>query len=498
MKLITCMCYNPLVQAVLQYCPVMLEQIFSLASIFNRMRTSFYLIHFAASCAILYPFALLLILPYGEDRRRICPLWTFLLYAAPGVLSIVYPLLAFEGRDDLYLNLALLALILSFFLLIRDRFTGKCATLLIALFPLKAQTVLILGYEAVGDILSGAEPTYGLAMNQSSVLLSFLTEAMLFPLIAHFERCTLKPFLRIVPRRVMWLEILLLSIADLIFTFFAFFFVGTFISVLAEPKGLPAWGVIPGLILFVFALWALYEFSFRTALVHAQEAENRLQTALLRETSASLQREVEHSHEVNHDLRQLLRQLNTMRELSGFSDIKPYVEKIVSLTEHIDTVFCQNKCLNGLLQYYAGSVEEKGIEIQISAILKEVSIEDADLTLLSANALENAIRGAEEFQSQTGKKGEITAIFGIIKNRLLIQITNSCQSVKYSPRTEEKDRAAFLPAEAFLSMHEGGGLGLLRMEAIAEKYQGTAQFQFDQEKRLWTTRIALPVREKDS
>lgn len=455
------------------------------------MSISFYLEHLAGSCLVLFPLALLLFIPYEKERWRVRPLVVYLLFAALGVASAIYPLFA---SGSLYLALIMLALILAFYLLIRDSFTRKCATLFIAVFCLKAQSVLAIGYAATRDIVSGAEAEYDLIFNGGSILMFLLAAAALVPLIAVFERRILRPYLRTVSRRVMWLEILLLTIADLVFYLLAFFFVGFFIGIASETNGVPVWCVIPGIYLFVFALFAVYFVTFRTTLLRSREVEDRLQTELLRENSANLQRAMEHSHEINHDLRQLLRQLNTMSERSGFSDLEPYIEKIVSLTEHTDTVFCENQCLNALFQYYAGYANEKHIPLNISAICGEVSVKDTDLTLLLANALENAINGAGEYRSQTGKDPEVSAIVGIIKHRLLIQITNNCAAVKYNPEVSENDRHTLLPADAFLSTHENGGYGLKRIDMISDKYQGTARFQFDETKSLWTTRIAIPIR----
>lgn len=459
------------------------------------MSISFYLEHLAGSCLVLFPIALMLFFPYEKERWRIRPLVRYILIAALGVVSAVYPFWASVRASGLYLALAILALIIAFFCLIRDSFTRKCATLFVSVFCLKAQAVLAIGYAAVRDLVSGAEAEYALVFNGGSVLMVFLGAVVLVPLIAVFERRILKPYLRSVSRRVMWLEILLLAVIDLVIFLLAFFFVGLFIAIASEINKVPVWFVIPGLFLFILALFAVYFVIFRTTLLQTREVEDRLQTELLRENSVSLQRAMEHSHEIYHDLRQLLRQLNAMSERGGFSELEPYIEKIVSLTEHTDTVFCENKCLNALFQYYTGYANENHITIRISAICGEVSVEDTDLTLLLANALENAINGAVEYQRQTGKDPEVSAFVGIIKHRLLIQITNRCITVNYSLDVAENEKHTLLSADAFLSTHEHSGHGLKRIDSIADKYQGTARFQFNAAKSLWTTRIAIPVRQ---
>ena len=192
------------------------------------MSISFYLEHLAGSCLVLFPLALLLFFPYEKERRRVRPLARYLLFAALGVVSAVYPFFASGRNSGLYLALAMLALIIAFYLLMRDSFTRKCATLFVAVFCLKAQAVLAIGYEAARDLVSGAEPEYGLVFDGGSGLMFYLVAAVLVPLIAVFERRILKPYLRTVSRRIMWLEILLLAIVDLMFCLLAFFFVGFF------------------------------------------------------------------------------------------------------------------------------------------------------------------------------------------------------------------------------------------------------------------------------
>ncbi len=458
------------------------------------MNMSFYLEHLAGSVLLLFPLALLLFFPYGKEHRRVRPLARYLLLAGLVAASVVSPFFTAARDFELFLSLAMLALIAAFYILIRDSFTRKSVTLFVSVFCLKAQTVLALSYQAVRELASGAEPKYGLIADGDTVLMLLLAAAVLVPLVAFFERRILTPYLRAVSRRIMWLEILLLAIVDFTFLLLAFFFVGMFIGIIAETKTIPAWCVVPGLFLFFFALYAMYFVTFRTTLLRAFEVENRLQTELLRENSESLQRDMKHYREINHDLRQLLRQLDAVSGRSGFRELEPYINRIVNLTEHMDTVFCENKCLNALFQYYAGHANERNVAINISAICGDVPVEDTDLTLLTANALENAINGAAEYRSQTGEEPEIHAIVGIIKHRLLFQITNSCAGVKYSPDVTEGAKHTLLPACAFLSTHESGGYGLTRIEMIAEKYQGTARFQFDAMKSLWTTRIAIPLR----
>ena len=141
-----------------------------------------------------------------------------------------------------------------------------------------------------------------------------------------------------------------------------FFCIGLEIAVTARP-----WVALLSTAFFLAVWAALFYTLTRNALVRALEADNRLQMELIRENSKHLQNEMYRSRVIYHDLRQLLRQLYALSEQANTAELKPYVEKIIELTEHSETVFRENKCLNALLQYYSGCARENDIPITVSA-----------------------------------------------------------------------------------------------------------------------------------
>ena len=458
------------------------------------MTVSRYLGSFADLCLRFFPLAFLLLYPYEKERIRSFPLSAGIVYAVLGLAAAAGPVLFTGIYTGVYRRTVTAALILAFYFLVRDGLTRKSMVLFIAVFCLKMQTALSLGYGAVWTYL----PDRTVSLDQmlfpgETLLIHFLTAAFLVPAAALFERRVLKSYLRIVPRYIMWLEILLLAVADGLFYMLALFCDGVVLAYLDSIGSGPAWVVLPPLFLFVLTLCALYYAVFRMTLIRQAEFETR-QMELLRENSVSLQRKMRRSHEIYHDLRQLLRQMNTLYEQGGGADLRPYVEKIVDLTAYVDTVFCENQCLNALFQYYTGYAADRNIPMNISAVCGDVSIQDTDLTLLVANALENAVTGAEEYREQRGLEPDVTVTAGVIQHRLLIQIVNPCADVKYSPRVKEREKNDMLPADAFESTHAEGKFGLKQMETIAGQYQGTAQFQYNEKDSLWITRIAVPVR----
>jgi hypothetical protein len=143
--------------------------------------------------------------------------------------------------------------------------------------------------------------------------------------------------------------------------------------------------------------------------------------------------------------------------------------------------------------------ETQGIDFSVHAACGSLPITDTDLTILLANALDNAIRAAEESkEAGSHLQPEIRFTAGTIKDQFAFQIENTCLSVAWSdsfPREKCVDRDSFLPAAAFKSTH-GGGYGLKRMEMICRKYSGYAWFSYDQAEKCFTTRLMLPLMEK--
>lgn len=114
----------------------------------------------------------------------------------------------------------------------------------------------------------------------------------------------------------------------------------------------------------------------------------------------------------------------------------------------------------------------------------ELGISPVDLTVILANALENAVRAAGE-----AEKGRLDVKIGVIGGSLAIEVENSCSGVRFAGGKQRE--GAFLPASAFVSERKDGGLGLGSIAATAEKYGGEAMFCYDGEKAVFTARVRL-------
>lgn len=455
------------------------------------MSISLYLLNFAGFCLRFFPHVLLLCLLCDPSSLRLNARTVSIALAGICVSgAVIYP---FFSQSDAW-GLFYAAFFFGWFLLLRDSVTKKIFVLFLAGAVFSGQIALLLSADLAKTLTESPDVEAALAESvalnsPANVALLVLADILLIPAAAVFAKRLLKPYLRMAKAGNMWLEMSLLFVAGLVLFLVSFFCIGLEIAVTARP-----WVALLSTAFFLAAWAALFYTLTRNALVRALEADNRLQMELIRENSKHLQNEMYRSRVIYHDLRQLLRQLYTLNEQANAAELRPYVEKIIELTEHSETVFCENKCLNALLQYYSGCARENDIPITVSAVCGEVPVDDADMTILLANALENAITGAQEYRTRTRLEPDIDVVIGIVQNNFAVQITNSCAAAQYAPHVADKAKGTFLPSASYLSMHRDGGQGLKRIDYIVEKYGGHASFRFDEAASLWTARLSLVIR----
>ena len=203
---------------------------------------------------------------------------------------------------------------------------------------------------------------------------------------------------------------------------------------------------------------------------------------------------IEQQKRAMHDTRQLLRNVGTLAKEGKQEELLKYIDEAMDYTTVSDKRFCPNACVNGLLNYYAGLAEARNIDFSARAVCDRLPFSNADMTILLGNALDNAVRAASEFGGAVpDSKPEVHFNADIINDQFAIQIENYCLSVSFAAGFQKGNCSGdgWFP---FKSTH-GGGYGLKRMEMITGKYGGNAWFSFDAKKRIFVTRLMLPVSE---
>jgi len=251
------------------------------------------------------------------------------------------------------------------------------------------------------------------------------------------------------------------------------------------------------LFLSILLIFTFY-FTINLSVFKARSAEQAVEIALMRQNYTHIEENIERQKRALHDTRQLLRSISALAKDGTKEELLKYIDEAMDYTTVSDTRFCENPCVNGLLDYYAGFAEAQGVSLSVRAVCDRLPFSDADLTILLGNALDNAVRAASEFsKARPDSRPEIRFIADTINDQFAIQIENPCLAVSYATPFREGNHVGgedWLPADAFKSMY-GSGYGLRRMEMITGKYGGHAWFSYDAKDRVFVTRLMLSVSE---
>ena len=449
------------------------------------MSTGLFFRSFCGFALQLVPCAVLLLLPFRNECFPAGKRKTLVLLTAVSIaLSLVYPLnirinmrMEKNGNldDNLYMLLSIVIVTVLFFLLTREKTVRRLFVLFV-----------VINYAAIQFFLSNMLmdylplPKQEMVYNDATIAAYLIVTAVLLPPVAIFLYRTVKDYLRLLnPDGV---------IPEFLFT--AVIFV---IYLLASAYYIPY-----PLFLSLLLMFTLYS-TFSLSVYKEKIKEHELELALMTQNYNHIDEKMQQQRRSLHDTRQLLRNLSTLARDGSREDILKYIDDTMETTAVSEMKFCTNPCINGLLQYYAHVSEIQGIGFSVQAACGSLPFTDTDLTILLANALDNAIRAAVEAkEAGSNLQPEIRFTAGPIKDQFAFQIENTCLSVAWSdsfPHDKCVDRDSFLPASAFKSMH-GGGYGLKRMEMICRKYSGYAWFSYDPAGKYFTTRLMLPLMEK--
>lgn len=128
---------------------------------------------------------------------------------------------------------------------------------------------------------------------------------------------------------------------------------------------------------------------------------------------------------------------------------------------------CENPALDAIIRYYLEKAREKGIQTEYHLdIPARLSVSDAELSVVFANALENAIRACENLGEGKSKKIMISCAS---RPKFVMQISNTCGKVSFNQ-------------DGFpISSREGHGLGIKSIQAFAEKNNALLDYELNKD-----------------
>jgi hypothetical protein len=177
-----------------------------------------------------------------------------------------------------------------------------------------------------------------------------------------------------------------------------------------------------------------------------------------------LQTHITETKRVQHDLRHHLSVFKSHIDSGETGKLAEYVNEYrASLPDETEFAFCDNYAVNSILRYYIGIARNEGIQVETRLELPEkTGVSDSDLCIIFGNCIENAIEACRK----TDGDRFIRINSRITGKMLVIIFVNSFNGVL------KKEGNVFL-----LSKHNGEGVGISSVTAVARKYGEEAQFK---------------------
>ena len=243
------------------------------------------------------------------------------------------------------------------------------------------------------------------------------------------------------------------------------------------------------LLIRYFTFWSmllisivLFE-SLKQTAENARLSENARMTeqllAMEREHYNRLTRHIEEAKRARHDLRHHLSIIQAYLAHENKEKLKEYIDQYqLTLPLESTILWCHNYTVNVIVQYYLDLAQTAGIDVDIQLSLpKMMKIADADLCVIFGNLLENAL---EACQKQSASRRYITFRADQVRDNVVITVDNS-----YEGNILKVD-------DVFLSSkHEGMGIGIPSVQAVAKRYDGTACFEYT--KNVFRSSVILQV-----
>lgn len=227
------------------------------------------------------------------------------------------------------------------------------------------------------------------------------------------------------------------------------------------------------------AFWAMVRLMGALA-VESQAKQSRRQMEALRQDYLLLQKKLELGRNYRHDIRHHILALSTLLRQGESEAALRYVSDWQGQLSRVETrSWCRSAPVNAVLSAYLTQAEEAGCIPEVTVSLPpELPVEELDLCVILANALENAIHACQDIPEGSPRHIRLELIL-TDRRRLTLHVENTC------PQPVEIGGDGF-PVKAH---REGHGQGLRSIAAAAEKYHG--MFQCDCSHGLFHLRVVL-------
>lgn len=177
---------------------------------------------------------------------------------------------------------------------------------------------------------------------------------------------------------------------------------------------------------------------------------------------------IEETRKGEHDLRHHLNTVLGLIQQKNIEKAESYITDLVGNHLSIGNIlYCSNDAVNAILGYYANICKQKGIDFTIETIVpQDLEIDETDLCVVFGNVLENAMEASRRI---TVGERFIKLRSQFIGNKLYITVDN-----RFSGDIQVKNGVWFSRKR-----DEKPGIGIISVTAMAQKYDGDAIFEAD-------------------
>ena len=187
-----------------------------------------------------------------------------------------------------------------------------------------------------------------------------------------------------------------------------------------------------------------------------------------------------------HDFKNHIRVINNLVSENKIEELKDYISGFELKDRNSDdTKWTEDTVVNFILNNKISLAKQKNIVVNANIDFPlKTNITSSDMTTMLANLFDNAIEACDQITE--GKNRHIDVIIRRINGMLFIKFENSCQTEPVF----EKDNLLTLKHDK--NFH---GWGLKSVKSTVNKYDGSLDFKYLQDKQLFRTILNLSFKE---
>lgn len=219
------------------------------------------------------------------------------------------------------------------------------------------------------------------------------------------------------------------------------------------------------LLALLICIYVLYYQGTRLMWEQTQSAQRTQLLEMQSHQYQALQEHMRQTARLRHDFRHSIRLLSALAEEENLAGIRTHLTEYERrLAEHSPAVFCANAALNALFGYYYELAVSAGVDTNWKIELPNpLTVSELDLAGLFGNLLENGIKGCQTLPDGVRRFSLTTELRP--GGSLYIVSTNTFDG------HIRKGQGGY-----YSTRHDGHGIGLKSIAAVAEKYGGSVRF----------------------